>query len=117
MSHWLCILGVAASLAASALIWQDVRAGNAFNGYLYTWAEVAGYYLVIIARDVRRNVRPGPWPKLVLVTARNAVLEFGPAELLDTTLIRPAALYAGMSLIPNPVAGVPDLPAPGSGRS
>jgi NADH-quinone oxidoreductase subunit L len=41
VSHWLCILGVAASMAASYVIWQDVRAGNAFNGYLYTWAEVA----------------------------------------------------------------------------
>ena len=47
ISHWLCILGVAASFAASYVIWQDVRGGNAFNGDVYTWAEVAGVKLAI----------------------------------------------------------------------
>jgi NADH-quinone oxidoreductase subunit L len=36
-SHWLCILGVAVSTAASALILRDVLDGNTFNGDLYTW--------------------------------------------------------------------------------
>jgi NADH-quinone oxidoreductase subunit L len=37
VSHSLCILGVAVSTAASALILRDVLAGNTFNGELYTW--------------------------------------------------------------------------------
>jgi NADH-quinone oxidoreductase subunit L len=46
-SHWLCIAGVAASFLASFVIWQDVRAGNPFNGDIYTWADVAGVELAI----------------------------------------------------------------------
>src|SRR5687768_1214597 len=47
VSHWLCILGVAASMAASYVIWQDVRAGNAFNGDVYVWAQVADVRLAL----------------------------------------------------------------------
>jgi NADH-quinone oxidoreductase subunit L len=47
ISHWLCILGVAASMVASYVIWQDVRAGNAFNGNVYTWAEVGDVRLAL----------------------------------------------------------------------
>jgi NADH-quinone oxidoreductase subunit L len=47
VSHWLCILGVAASMVASYVIWQDVRAGNAFNGNVYTWAQVANVQLAL----------------------------------------------------------------------
>jgi NADH-quinone oxidoreductase subunit L len=36
-SHSICILGVAVSTVASALILRDVLAGNTFNGELYTW--------------------------------------------------------------------------------
>src|SRR5437764_5026689 len=36
-SHWICILGVAISTAASAYILRDVLAGNTFNGDLYVW--------------------------------------------------------------------------------
>jgi NADH-quinone oxidoreductase subunit L len=47
VSHWLCILGVAASLVASFLIFQDVRAGNVFNGDLYSWAQVGDVRMAI----------------------------------------------------------------------
>ena len=36
-SHWLCIAGVAVSMAASLVVWRDVQAGNVFNGDVYTW--------------------------------------------------------------------------------
>ncbi|HEV3239286.1 MAG TPA: NADH-quinone oxidoreductase subunit L [Casimicrobiaceae bacterium] len=36
-AHSLCILGVAVSTAASALILRDVLEGNTFNGDVYTW--------------------------------------------------------------------------------
>jgi NADH-quinone oxidoreductase subunit L len=36
-SHWICILGVAVSTVASALVLRDVLAGNTFNGDLYVW--------------------------------------------------------------------------------
>jgi len=37
-AHWVTILGVFVSLVASAFIYLDVRAGNVFNGAVYTWA-------------------------------------------------------------------------------
>ena len=36
-SHWICILGVAVSMAASVYILRDVQAGNTFNGDIYIW--------------------------------------------------------------------------------
>jgi NADH-quinone oxidoreductase subunit L len=39
ISHWLCILGVAASFVASYVIHRDVAAGHVFNGDVYTWLQ------------------------------------------------------------------------------
>jgi NADH-quinone oxidoreductase subunit L len=46
-SHWLCSLGVAVALAASFLIFRDVRAGNTFAGDLYTWGQVGDVRMAI----------------------------------------------------------------------
>jgi NADH-quinone oxidoreductase subunit L len=37
VSHWLCILGVAASFVASIVVTRDVQAGHVFNGDVYAW--------------------------------------------------------------------------------
>src|SRR4051794_9122850 len=39
VSHWLCILGVAAAFVASLVIARDVGAGHVFNGDVYTWLQ------------------------------------------------------------------------------
>ena len=36
-AHWITIIGVAISFIASVLVFQDVQAGHAFNGSVYTW--------------------------------------------------------------------------------
>ena len=41
-AHTVTILGVAVALVLSVIIFQDVQAGNTFNGSVYTWMEVAG---------------------------------------------------------------------------
>src|SRR5574338_1213804 len=41
-AHVVTILGVAIALAASVLVYQDVKAGNVFNGPLYVWATSGG---------------------------------------------------------------------------
>jgi NADH-quinone oxidoreductase subunit L len=46
-SHWLCILGVAVSMAASGFILRDVLAGNTFNGDLYVWMTSDGIKFAI----------------------------------------------------------------------
>lgn len=41
-SHVVTIFGVAIAFVASVMIFQDVQAGNSFNGALYTWATSGG---------------------------------------------------------------------------
>jgi NADH-quinone oxidoreductase subunit L len=41
-AHWITILGVAVSLAASFFVFQEVRAGQLFSGPLYTWITTSG---------------------------------------------------------------------------
>src|SRR6185312_5267221 len=47
VSHTLCILGVAAAMAASVLIARDVQAGHVFNGDVYTWLVSGNFKLAI----------------------------------------------------------------------
>jgi len=41
-AHIVTILGVAVAFAASVVIYQDVAAGNTFNGTVYTWMQAGG---------------------------------------------------------------------------
>ena len=41
-AHIVTILGVAIALLASVVIYQDVAAGNTFNGTIYTWMQSGG---------------------------------------------------------------------------
>ncbi len=47
VSHWLCILGVAASLLASIVIARGVQAGHVFNGDVYAWLVSGEFKLAI----------------------------------------------------------------------
>ena len=47
ISHWLCIVGVAASFAASIAITRDVQAGHVFNGDVYAWLVSGDFKLAI----------------------------------------------------------------------
>ncbi len=41
-AHWVTILGVAVAFVASCVIFNDVLAGNTFNGPVYTWLSTGG---------------------------------------------------------------------------
>jgi len=41
-AHWVAILGVAIAFAASCVVFNDVLAGNTFNGPVYTWLSSGG---------------------------------------------------------------------------
>jgi NADH-quinone oxidoreductase subunit L len=47
LTHWICIAGVTIATVASLMIFNDVRAGNTFDGSVYTWALVDGLKLEI----------------------------------------------------------------------
>ena len=42
VAHTVTILGVAVAMVASWVIFQDVQAGNTFDGSIYTWMEAGG---------------------------------------------------------------------------
>ena len=71
-----------------------------------TTAAVAGegfaYYGVIFGRELRWRLQGGASRslRLVLVIGRDLLLEFGPAELTDTLLVRPLMIYAGLRIVP-----------------
>lgn len=77
-------------------------AGLGFNAaivaYAATWAENIGFYGTALVRELRRKLAGEPLsvtataPHL-LATARSLVSEFGPAELLDSFVLRPGCMY------------------------
>lgn len=68
-----------------------------------TWSECLAYYAVIVWRELR--ARRCATLAGALGAVRDLLLEFGPAELLDSALVRPAAIAAALALIPAPALG------------
>jgi hypothetical protein len=71
-----------------------------------------GYYATAYVNGVRwvlRTLHGRAWPTRVLVAnfraLRSIAIEFGPAEVIDSVLIRPVALYAGPYLVGNVALG------------
>src|SRR3954447_12456462 len=84
---------VAGTAAACAGAWVAYR----MTGSWYTsglggslW-ETVGYYGAIVVVDARRQRRP----RAVLRLLPGLLVEFGPAELIDTLLTRPALMAVG----------------------
>jgi NADH-quinone oxidoreductase subunit L len=46
-AHTVTILGVAAAFVLSCIVFQDVQAGNTFNGTVYTWLQSGGLTLEV----------------------------------------------------------------------
>jgi hypothetical protein len=92
-----CVAIVGAIAAGLLVGWSgDDTALIALAG---TWGENAGYYGTMFVTEYRRGRMVG-WTKASGVprAARNLLLEFSGAELFDSLLIRPAAMYAGVRL-------------------
>jgi hypothetical protein len=83
--------GIAAATGAGA---EAVCVGG-------TVAEVCAFYAVMIAQE---RAQRGPDAPLGAVL-RSLALEFGPAEVLDTFLLRPALLYAAIALTGGAASG------------
>ena len=71
-----------------------------------------GYYATAYINGVRWSYRAQQrrsWPMRVLVanalSLRSIAVEFGPAEVIDSIIIRPVALYAGPYILGNVAVG------------
>ena len=90
------IAGLVTALAAALVAFR--MSGSAASAALAgTAGEALGYYGTIGIRDLRRHRRAGGvgrWQALAR-TGRDAAIEFGPAEIVDTLLVRPGLMFAG----------------------
>jgi ornithine decarboxylase len=90
-----------ALLAAGTASRFGMPAVTAVAGVL---GESVAFYAVLAIRDLR--VRCRYRPRDVATVIRDLILEFGPAEALDTFLVRPGAMYLGPVGLGNVMAGV-----------
>jgi hypothetical protein len=91
------VAGLVCALVAGIVAGRTAGAGAA--AIAATLAEGVGFYGVILLRDVRRH--GANWR-----VARGLVVEFGFAEVADTLLVRPLAIYGAAMLAGDTVAGV-----------
>lgn len=100
------IVGTAAMVLAglTVTIWTDAPALIAIAALL---GETVGFYLVLaITIYIEQSAVAPSWRRAVGRSFLLLVAEFGAAELLDTLLIRPAALMLGVWLLPDPMWGL-----------
>ncbi len=87
-----------AALVAANLV-QAVSGNTALAAVAGAWGENGAYYAVMLARELFET-------QSLWRAARNLVIEFGPAEALDSLLVRPAAMYAATQLFGDLSLGV-----------
>lgn len=100
------IVGTAAMVLAglAVTVWTDAPALIALAALL---GESIGFYTVLaITIYAEQSAVSANWRRAITRTFLLLLAEFGPAELLDSLLIRPAALMAGVWLLPDPVWGL-----------
>jgi hypothetical protein len=93
--EWLNRYGLATALsfpaALAAAYLSKPFANVVATAYLATLAATISFYATIAVKDVKGRKKITV-PELLKV-ARNMIVEFGPAEYLDSFLIRPFMLY------------------------
>src|SRR5687767_11080577 len=92
------LLSAVATLVAASLVLQATHSGLR-AALAATWAGNVAYFGYLLAQDVllarrarHRRGQPYTWRTLGR-NLRALAVEFGPAELLDSFLIRPALMY------------------------
>jgi hypothetical protein len=100
------IVGTATMVLAgiAVTIWTDSPALIALAALV---GEIIGFYAVLTVTIYAEQIEVSPtWRSAIGRTGLLLVAEFGVAEVLDTALIRPAALMLGVWLLPDPVWGL-----------
>lgn len=97
---------MAGGLGAAAL-----GANAGVIAYVATAMENVGFYGYALSREVRLRlgaspISPATVGPLLLPASRNLLGEFGPAELIDSFVLRPACLYALPKLTGNLAIGL-----------
>ena len=107
------VVGIAMALGASWLV-QQVSGSVIASAYAASIGEGLGFYGSLVTREMIQEAyfagaRRAPYGASEMMrTWRGLLLEFGPAELLDTGLVRPMTMALGTTLLgwgPGIVAG------------
>lgn len=100
------IVGTAALVIGGLVVatWTDNPALVALGALV---GETVGFYAVLaVTIYLEQSSVTAKRRRAIARTAMLLIAEFGAAELLDTLLIRPAALMLGVWLVPDPVWGM-----------
>jgi hypothetical protein len=104
------IAGTIAELGGAAIAYQ-ATGSLAAAAIIATIGASAGYYsaayVTAVRWSYRGNNRQRPARVLMsnLLALRSVVVEFGPAELIDSIAVRPVAFYVGPQIFDNTIAG------------
>ena len=79
----------AGAVATAAIV--DLAGNPIATAVAATLGEAVAFYATVVIRDLRGP----PDNRPVRAVLRGLLIEFGPAEMLDTVLVRPAAMYLG----------------------
>lgn len=87
------VFALAGGFAAATL-----TANGAVIAYAATWAENVGFYGLALWREIRGRLAGtqlsfASGMQALSASSKSLALEFGPAELFDSFVLRPAAMY------------------------
>ena len=107
-AHVVTILGVAIAFVASLFIYQDVAAGNTFNGTVYTWMQAGGIDFqtnaVLNAAGGGTMVYGGVLSGAGNLTVSNSGTMFTGASLTAETTMPAAPSFAEKAVLPPALA-------------
>ncbi len=100
------VIGLAAAVVAGSAVAAHASTELPLIAYAASVAESIGFYAAFLVGQLVRSDGAGGRLRRIAVTASAMTVEFGPAEALDTLLLRPAAIAGATALSGNVVAGV-----------
>lgn len=100
------LCGLSAALLAAMAATAAAPDQLVVAAYASALGEGVGFYAGYLVIRYLREDLAGPPRRRIAVILAAAVVEFGPAEILDTVLIRPAAMYVGSLATGNVIVGV-----------
>ncbi len=97
------ILGTILAMAAAGFAFYTTQ-NSIITAYAGTWGENLGYYSSIIVRDASNARKRGKFSIRKII--RNLIIEFGPAETLDSFIVRPFCMFVFPIMLNNLPLGI-----------
>ena len=100
------LAGLTTALLAAVAVTSWFPDRLAIAAYASAVGEGVGFYAgFLVVRYLREEIEGPPRRRIAVIVAA-AVVEFGPAEIVDTALVRPVAMFFGALATGNVIVGV-----------